>query len=103
MKNFGKMISTNLALYAPIASKLLGAESAGYNIYNNLSKLDDPKASVRDKTQDVIKAAFAPVPLVPGVGTVIANVGNAVVDSAGYIQDVLEGRRDPPLYRLTSI
>jgi hypothetical protein len=37
-----------------------------------------------------------PVALIPGVGTAITNVGNAVVDSAGYIQDVLEGRRDPP-------
>jgi hypothetical protein len=27
---------------------------------------------------------------------VINKVGNAVVDSAGYIQDVIEGRRDPP-------
>jgi hypothetical protein len=61
-----------------------------------LSKFDDPKASVKDKTQDVIKAALAPVALVPGVGTVITNVGNAAVDSAGYMHDILEGWCDPP-------
>jgi hypothetical protein len=95
MKNFGKAI-TNLTPYIPIAKKLVGAFDVGCNIFNNLNKLDDPNGSSRDKTTDVIKAALAPTSLIPGIGTVINTVGNAVVDSAGYIQDVLEGKKDAP-------
>jgi hypothetical protein len=62
-----------------------------------LNKLDDPNRSVRNKTQDVIKATFALTVLIPGFGTVINNVDNAVMDSAEYIQDVMEGRKDHPL------
>jgi hypothetical protein len=75
---------------------LFDSVGVGYNIFDNLNKLDDPARSVRDKTQDVIKAALAPTAFVPGIGIIINTVGNAVVDSAGYIQDVLEGQKDPP-------
>jgi hypothetical protein len=61
-----------------------------------LNKLDDPNRSNRDKTTDIIKAAFATTSLIPGIGTAINTVGNAVVDSAGYIQDVLEGKKHAP-------
>jgi hypothetical protein len=96
MKNFGKAIYSNMSPYIPVAKKLVGAVNVGYNIFDNLNKLDDPDRSTRDKTQDVIKAALAPTALIPGIGTIINNVGNAVVDSAGYIQDVMEGKKDPP-------
>jgi hypothetical protein len=96
MKNFGKAIYSNMTPFIPVAKKLVGAAGVGYNIFNNLNKLDDPNRSIRDKTEDVIKAALAPTTLIPGIGSIINTVGNGVVDSAGYIQDVLEGRKDPP-------
>jgi hypothetical protein len=96
MKNFGKAIYSNIEPYISVAKNIGGAGGVGYNIFNNLNKLDDPNRSTRDKTQDVIKAAIAPVALVPGVGSEIEQLANGVVDSAGYIQDVMEGRKDPP-------
>jgi hypothetical protein len=96
IKNFGKAIYANMSPYIPVAKKLVGAVGVGYDIFNNLNKLDDPNRSTRDKTENVIKAALAPTSLIPGIGTIINNVGNAVVDSAGYIQDVMEGKKDPP-------
>jgi hypothetical protein len=92
MKNFGKALYS----YAPVIKTFLSGGSAAYDIYNNLSKFDDPDATVRDKKQAAIKAAIAPVNLVPGVGGIISTVANGVVDGAGYIQDVLDGRKDPP-------
>jgi hypothetical protein len=112
MKNFGKAMFSNvvLPLYDTASSiseyvdpttmssvlAPLGGLGTGFNIYWNLNKLDDPGASVRDKTQDVIKAAIAPTSLIPVVGPVVNALGNLVVDGAGYIQDVIEGKKDPP-------
>jgi hypothetical protein len=93
MKNFGKTIYTNISPYIPVAKKLVGEVGVGYNIFDNLNKLDDPNRSTRDKTQDIIRAALAPTAFVPGIGTIINNVGNAVVDSAEYIQDVIEEKK----------
>jgi hypothetical protein len=96
IKNFGKAIYANMSPYIPVAKKLVGAVGVGYDIFNNLNKLDDPNKRMRDKTENVIKAALAPTALISGIGTIINNVGNSVVDSAGYIQDVMEGKKDPP-------
>jgi hypothetical protein len=73
MKNLGKAI-TNLTPYIPVAKKLVGAANVGYNIFDNLNKLDDPNRNSRNKTMDVIKAALAPTSLIPGIGTVINTV-----------------------------
>jgi hypothetical protein len=73
-----------------------GGIGPGFNIFWNLNKLDEPGISDREKTQDIVKAAIAPTTLIPVVGPVVNALGNMVVDGAGYIQDVIEGKKDPP-------
>jgi hypothetical protein len=68
----------------------------GYDIFTNLNNLDDPNRSDRDKVVDVVKTGLDVVGLIPGIGSIVSTVGNKVVDAATYVQDVMEGRKDPP-------
>jgi hypothetical protein len=102
-KNFGKaIISKGMNIYndfrpyIDVGGKIVGAAAAGYGIFKNLNNLDDPNRSTRDKTFDVIKAGLDAVGMIPGIGTAVDVIGNKVVDAATYVQDVMEGRKDPP-------
>jgi hypothetical protein len=75
----------------------LGGISVGYDVFKNLNNLDDPNRSARDKAVDISKAVVAPLGLIPGpVGMVADKVADAFIDGTAYIQDVMEGKRDPP-------
>jgi hypothetical protein len=91
MKTFGKAVNDA----GPILKNIAGAIGSGYTIYDNLSKLDDPNINARDATNSVIKAALAPIELIPRVG-LLATAVSGVVDAAAYFQDVTEGKKDAP-------
>jgi hypothetical protein len=87
-----------------VAGKLAGAAGVGYNIYSNLSKLDDPTRSAFDKGLDIAKASVAPVAVasllpgtlaIPGAGWLAAGT-IAGIDAANYFGEVSEGRADAP-------
>jgi hypothetical protein len=92
MKNFGKALYS----YAPVIKTPASSVGVGYDIFSNLNKFDDPNRSKRDKVMDATKAVIAPIGLIPGVGRIIATAADGVVDAAGYIQDVLDGKKDAP-------
>jgi hypothetical protein len=102
-KAFGKFFDTAKS-YAEVAweyikpiKEALGGISVGYDVFKNLNNLDDPNRSDRDKAVDISKAVVAPLGLIPGpVGFVADKFGDAIIDGTAYIQDVMEGKRDPP-------
>jgi hypothetical protein len=97
MRNFGKAI--NYIIDSPeleAVKKIIPGIGVGYDIYSNLNKLDDPNNSQKDIAVDIAKAVVAPTALIPGIGTVIQQTANKVIDSASYISDVLDGRKDAP-------
>jgi hypothetical protein len=63
-------------------------------VYVNLNKLDDPKATQKDKAVDIAKSVAAIAGLIPN--PVIGPASNLVVDTASYLTDLQEGRRDAP-------
>jgi hypothetical protein len=93
-KNFGNYIM-NLPEVETI-KMLAGPVSVGYNVYNNLNKIDNPNNSQQDIIVDIAKAAAAPLDLIPGVGSTLNKAANAVIDSADYVTDFIEGRKDAP-------
>jgi hypothetical protein len=102
-KNFGKAIIAKgtdiykyMEPYIDVGKNIGGGAMAGYGVFKNLNNLDDPNRSDRDKAVDVVKAGLEVAGLIPGIGTVIEKGGEAVVDAATYIQDVMEGKKDPP-------
>jgi hypothetical protein len=97
MKNFGKALS--YITESPIVEagkRIIPGITAGYDVFKNLSKFDDPNATDRDKVVAGVKAGLAPIGLIPGVGTAINTVGNTIVDTANYLTDVVEGKKDAP-------
>jgi hypothetical protein len=94
MKNFGKYIVNSPEVEA--FQKLVPGIGVGYDIFNNLNKLDNPDNTPKDIAVDSAKAVVAPTALIPGIGTVVNKTANAVIDSASYITDFVEGKKDAP-------
>jgi hypothetical protein len=94
VKYFGKYVINSPVVEA--VRKIITPITVGYDIYSNLSKLDDPSTTQKDAAVDIAKAVVAPTALIPGVGSVINNTANAVIDTASYLTDVVEGRKDAP-------
>jgi hypothetical protein len=98
MKNFDKIKDYLLTSpYVQFAQTFVPAVFAGYNLYNNLNKLDDPNATSKDKAVNIAKAILAPTSLIPGLeGTVASTLAKGAVDAASYVTDVMEGKKDAP-------
>jgi hypothetical protein len=64
-------------------------------VFNDLNKIDY-EDNLKDKIVDGIKGGLDIVGLVPGVGTVVEKVGDAVVDTASYLTDIATGKKDAP-------
>jgi hypothetical protein len=64
------------------------------NVNVSLNKLDDPKATQKDKAIDIAKSVATINGLIPN--PVIGLAANIVVDTASYLTDLQEGRRDAP-------
>jgi hypothetical protein len=60
-------------------------------LLTNLNKLDDPNATQKDKAVDISKAVtaavtgFIPNPII---------IANTIIDTASYLTDFQEGRKD---------
>jgi hypothetical protein len=92
MKNFNKIIDY-INPYVSTVGKLLGSLGTAYSVFTNLNKLDDPNATQKDKAVDISKAVTAAVTgFIPN--PVIGLVANAVIDTASYLTDFQEGRKD---------
>jgi hypothetical protein len=50
----------------------------------------------KDKIVSGLHMITSPLALIPGIGSTTSLVANNVIDTASYITDVLEGRKDPP-------
>jgi hypothetical protein len=61
------------------------------NVFTNLNKLD-PNATQKDKAVDIAKATAAIAGLIPN--PIIGPAANVVIDTASYLTDLQEGRRD---------
>jgi hypothetical protein len=102
-KNFGKAwpFISPLITFAEYGADLIDLTPfsgvfPGVSVYNNMSTFDDPKATTRDKVVAGMKAALTPTEFIPVIGPAINTVGNAVIDAANYMTDVVEGKKDPP-------
>jgi hypothetical protein len=94
LKNFNKVIDY-VNPYVSTVGKLLGSLGTACSVFTNLNKLDDPKATQKDKAVNISKAVTAAVTgFIPN--PVIGPVANAVIDSASYLTDFQEGRKDAP-------
>jgi hypothetical protein len=94
MKNFAKYIISSPEVEA--VQKFVPGVSVGYDIFKNLNKLDNPNNTPKDIAVDIAKAAVAPISLIPGVGTAINTAANAVIETASYVTDFVEGKKDAP-------
>jgi hypothetical protein len=94
MKNFGKYVINSPEVEA--LRKFITPISVGYDIFSNMNKIDDPNNSSKDIAVDAAKAAVAPLALIPGIGTALNYGANAVIDTASYLTDVVEGKKDAP-------
>jgi hypothetical protein len=88
MKSFGKafdyikdssLFEARKLLYSPIMT--------GIKVFNELNKIDY-EDNLKDKIVDGIKGGLDIIGMVPGVGTAIETVGDAVVDTASYLTDI---------------
>jgi hypothetical protein len=61
-------------------------------VFTNLNKLDDPNATQKDKAVDIAKATAAIAGLIPN--PIICPAANVVIDTANYLTDFSEGRRN---------
>jgi hypothetical protein len=92
LKNFNKVIDY-VSPYVSAVGDLLSSLNTPRNVFINLNKLDDPNATQKDKAVDVAKSVAAIAGLVPN--PVIGPAAN-LVDTASYLTDLQEGRRDAP-------
>jgi hypothetical protein len=60
LKNFNKVIDY-VNPYVSTVCKLLGSLGTAYSVFTNLNKLDDPKATQKDKAVNISKAVTAAV------------------------------------------
>jgi hypothetical protein len=93
LKNFNKVIDYG-SPYVSTVGNLLSSLNTARNVYVNLNKLDEPKATQKDKVVDIAKTVAAIAGLIQN--PVIGPVVNLVVDTASYLTDLQEGRRDAP-------
>jgi hypothetical protein len=78
-----------------VAGNMLAPVIAGWNIYSNLSKSDDPNRSKFDKGLDIAKAAVAPLGVIPGLNLVPAAV-NTAIDATNFLSDVANRKIELP-------
>jgi hypothetical protein len=93
LKNFNKVIDY-ISPYISTIGNLLSSLNTARNVFVNLNKLDDPKATQKDKAVDVAKSVAAIAGLIPN--PIIGPAANLVVDTASYFTDLQEGRCDAP-------
>jgi hypothetical protein len=91
LKNFNKVIDY-VNPYVFTVGKLLGSLGTAYSVFTNLNKLDDPNATQKNKANQnsysrsywfYTKSCHSPV-------------ANAAIDTASYLTDLQEGKRDAP-------
>jgi hypothetical protein len=96
MKSFGKafdyikdssLLDAGKLLYNPILAEV--------KVFYDLNKIDY-EDNLKDKIADGIKGGLDIVGMVPGVGTAIETVGDAVADTASYLTDIATGKKDAP-------
>jgi hypothetical protein len=92
MKNFGKFIFNASEPLIESAKILKDGMLIGGDVFWNLNKLDDPKITDSEKGSAIFNTVTTPLSFIPVVGPMIDIVGN----SAPYITDVIEGRKDAP-------
>jgi hypothetical protein len=93
LKNFNKVIDY-VSPYVPTVGNLLSSINTARNVFVNLNKLDNPKATQKDKTANIAKSITAITNLIPN--PIINSAANLVADTASYLTDLQEGRRDAP-------
>jgi hypothetical protein len=93
LKNFNKIIDYVNA-YVFTVGNLLSSLNVARNVFTNLNKLNDPKATQKDKAVNISKSIAAVSSLIPN--PVIAPVATGVVETASYLTDFQEGRKDAP-------
>jgi hypothetical protein len=75
-------------------SNLLSSLNTARNVFTNLNKLNDPNATQKDKAVDIAKATAAIACLIQN--PIIGPAANVVIDTASYLTDLQEGRKDAP-------
>jgi hypothetical protein len=93
LKNFNKVIDY-VSPYVSAVSNLLSSLNTARNVFVNLNKLDNPKATQKDKAVEIAKSVAAIAGLIPN--PIIGPAANLVVETASYLTDLQEGRRDVP-------
>jgi hypothetical protein len=78
-----------------MAGDMVAPVMAGWSIYSNLNKLDDPNRSKFDKGLDIAKAAVAPLGIIPVLNLLPAAV-DGVIDSASFLSDVANRKIELP-------
>jgi hypothetical protein len=92
LKNFNEVIDY-ISPYVSTVGNLFRNINTARNVFVNLNKLDDPRATQKDKAVDIAKFVAAIASLIPNpvIGTPASNL---VIDTASYLTDLQEGRRD---------
>jgi hypothetical protein len=93
LKNFNKVIDY-VSLYVSTVGNILSSINTARSVFVNLNKLDDPKATQKDKAVDMAKSVVVIAGLIPN--PVTGPASNLVVDTASYLRDFQEGRKDAP-------
>jgi hypothetical protein len=87
LKNFNKVIDY-VSPYVSTVGNLISSLNTSRNVFINLNKLDDPKATQKDKTVDIAKSVAAIAGLI--LNFVIGPAANLVVGTASYLTDLQE-------------
>jgi hypothetical protein len=93
LKNFNKVVNY-VSPYVNVVGNLLSSLNTARNVYVNLSKLDDPRETQKDKAVHTAKALSSLAGLIQY--PIINPVATEVVEAASYLTDLQEGRRDAP-------
>jgi hypothetical protein len=93
LKNFNKIIDY-VNPYVFTVGNLLSSLNAARNVFTNLNKLDDPNTTQKDKAVNISKSFTAVTSLIPN--PIIAPIATGVVETASYLTDFQEGRKDAP-------
>jgi hypothetical protein len=93
LKNFNKVIDY-VSPYVSTIGNLLSSLNVVRNVFTNLNKLDNPNATQKDKAVDIAKATASIAGLIPN--PIINPAANVVIDTASYLTDLQEGRKDVP-------
>jgi hypothetical protein len=94
LHNFFKIFDKfHLIKELDVGSNFAKAGTIAYDLSKYGNQIDDVNASTKDKIVSGLHKVTAPLKIIPGISN-IATVADKVIDSASYITDVLEGRKD---------